>query len=170
MRKSGTLFAVMALAGMVLGGGSLALSAAPQIEEREVIRALIQGTGGVFVDVGPRGPSTGDYVVGSEDLLDIETGEAFGVGHFECTLHPQQAEICFASYEIFGRGQLSVQGVLGAPTEAQAGAWSSRYEARVRAPARSDGPPLAITGGTGEFINARGELHLGRPFTWYVIP
>jgi hypothetical protein len=100
-----------------------------------------------FVDIGPTGPSPGDLYVFSEDVF-FATDPATKVGRADgrCTLiDPSSARFGCTIITSLPKGDITTEGTL------------------INVPgATSTG---AVTGGTGDFRNARGEgvLRLGPP-------
>ena len=93
------------------------------------------------VDIGDHGPSAGDHVVTVDGVLDAG-GAAAGSTSQVCTLLTPGANIFTSTYDCTGSfdladGSITVQGTF-VPTAAAS--------------------TLAITGGTGEFAKARGEV------------
>jgi allene oxide cyclase len=84
-----------------------------------------------IIDVGPRGDSPGDTIVFTDDLFD-QAGRRIGRDQAHCTIMFRGDVLCDASFVIAGRGQLLIHGV---------------------------GLTFAVTGGTGEFKKARGQMH-----------
>jgi hypothetical protein len=83
-----------------------------------------------IIDVGPRGDSPGDTIVFTDDLVD-QAGRRIGRDQARCTIMFRDDVLCDASFVIAGSGQLLVHGV---------------------------GLTFAVTGGTGEFRKARGQM------------
>jgi allene oxide cyclase len=84
-----------------------------------------------IIDVAPQGDSPGDSIAFTDDLFD-QAGRRIGRDEARCTIMFRGDVLCDASFVIAGRGQLLVHGV---------------------------GLTFAVTGGTGEFKKARGQLH-----------
>jgi allene oxide cyclase len=84
-----------------------------------------------IIDVGPRGDTPGDTIVFTDDLFD-QAGRRIGRDQAHCTIMFRGDVLCDASFVIAGRGQLLIHGV---------------------------GLTFAVTGGTGEFKKARGQMH-----------
>lgn len=96
-----------------------------------------------FVDAPPAGPSLGDRLIYSADILD-RSGRIVGRDGVDCatvSIDPSAAPDkqttvqCLASIELFGQGQLTAQSLAQGTTN---------Y--------------FAITGGTGRFKTVRGEV------------
>lgn len=90
------------------------------------------------VDLGAPGPSVGDMLVGRTDLF--QDGKKVGFARFTCVFNAGTGVMCTNHNTLLGRGQIVSQ-QSGDPTE---------------------GPVVveAITGGTGEFRNARGQVRV----------
>jgi hypothetical protein len=84
-----------------------------------------------IIDVGPQGDSPGDAMAFTDDLFD-QAGRRIGRDQAHCTIMFRGDVLCDASFVIAGRGQLLIHGV---------------------------GLTFAVTGGTGEFKKARGQMH-----------
>jgi hypothetical protein len=100
-----------------------------------------------FVDIGPAGPSTGDLYVFSEDVF-FASDPATKIGRADgrCTLiDPSSARFGCTIITSLPKGDITTEGTLiNVPGSTSTG---------------------AVTGGTTDFRNARGEgvLHLGPP-------
>lgn len=90
------------------------------------------------IDLGAPGPSIGDMLVGRTDLL--QGGRKVGFARFTCVFNAGAGVMCTNHNTLLGRGQIVSQ-QSGDPTA---------------------GPVVveAITGGTGEFRNARGQVRV----------
>jgi len=99
-----------------------------------------------FVDIGPAGPSTGDMYVFSEDVFASNPATKIGRADGRCTLiDPSSARFGCTIITSLPKGDITTEGTLiNVPGSASTG---------------------AVTGGTKDFRNARGEgvLHLGPP-------
>jgi hypothetical protein len=100
-----------------------------------------------FVDIGPAGPSTGDLYIFSEDVF-FTSHPATKIGRADgrCTLvDPSSARFGCTIITSLPKGDITTEGTLiNVPGSTSTG---------------------AVTGGTKDFRNARGEgvLHLGPP-------
>src|SRR5262245_63219156 len=108
-------------------------------------------------DQGKPGVSPGDLLVFTLQTTD-ENGANVGKTRGQCTLHAGRWEICTYVWDIAGRGEIV------------AGGTYPPYEAL-------DTPPFdfAVTGGTGDFSNVRGTVHVevldaAERFTFDLIP
>ena len=100
-----------------------------------------------FIDIGPAGPSTGDLYVFSEDVFFASDPAAkIGRADGRCTLiDPSSARFGCTIITSLPKGDITTEGTLiNVPGSTSTG---------------------AVTGGTKDFRNARGEgvLHLGPP-------
>ena len=91
-----------------------------------------------MIDLNGRGPSPGDQIVFRADLVN-RSGNRVGFDIGQCTLNFNNQAYCSATFNLVGRGQIIGEGRVS-PT--------------------APGGVFAITGGTGNFQNARGEVHL----------
>jgi hypothetical protein len=90
-----------------------------------------------FVDAdGSGGESRGDYFISTSNLFSTG-GTRVGRDWVKCTLTFLRATQCEATLELFGRGTIEVAGVV------------------------TDRAHIAITGGSGEFGDAGGQLNFG---------
>ncbi|HKE97504.1 MAG TPA: hypothetical protein VKG45_01025 [Actinomycetes bacterium] len=89
------------------------------------------------VDLGDPGPSPGDLLVFASTLAD-RAGNPIGDLHIACTQSFDRVAVCGGVFELSGRGKLSVDA----------------------SPVFPDPTVGMVTGGTGEFQNARGEAHI----------
>jgi hypothetical protein len=83
------------------------------------------------VDNAPEGDSPGDQILSTDDLFD-PSGRRIGRDEARCTIVFRGDVLCDATFVLTGRGQLTIEGV---------------------------GLSFAVTGGTGEFGKAHGQLH-----------
>jgi len=120
--------------GITLGPDATA-SAGSEVDQ--VLRVRLVTTNGAGVDVPPPGDSGGDYVVFTEDMLN-QYGRKIGSVVATCMLVFLHSR-CDGTFFFDGHGTLEVAGAL---------------------PPGVQGQVLPITGGTGDFENARGEGHL----------
>jgi hypothetical protein len=84
-----------------------------------------------IIDTAPAGDSPGDQILFTDTLLD-QAGRRIGRDQARCTVMFGDDVLCDATFIVDGRGQLTIEGV---------------------------GLNLAVTGGTGRFRKARGQLH-----------
>jgi hypothetical protein len=90
---------------------------------------------GAFVDVGDSGESAGDYFLFESRLMSKDGSKLLGRDSGKCTLGVRTF-ICDATAQVFGKGKITVYGAFFA-------------EADTR---------IAITGGTGAYREAAGQL------------
>jgi hypothetical protein len=103
----------------------------------EVIIVINRQTHSKFVDAdGSGGPSVGDYFVFTEDVFDAHTHELVGGDHAKCTID-FDAFICDGTITLFDRGDIAIETSLSETNNL-----------------------LAVTGGTGEFLDNGGEAIL----------
>ena len=116
----------------------------------EVITVINRQTHNKFVDAdGSGGPSVGDYFVFTEDVFDAQTHELVGGSHAKCVIN-FDAEVCDGTVTLFERGDIAVEGSLTETNNI-----------------------LAVTGGTGDFLDNGGEaiieeLRNGNKFTFFL--
>lgn len=133
--------------GVVLAAGAVALgvgavAAGAQIDDGRPSRNLVyteRATAVTPIDLGAPGPSQGDQFVVASELLDSHD-RTIATGGGVCTIISTSDVVCHGT-QVFGDGQVSLQGVV--PLAVLSG--GGRYS-------------LAITGGTGAYRNARGEV------------
>lgn len=107
---------------------------APQITTGETIELRSVSGPETFVDVAPRGESVGDHFIFREELFRLATSRRVGTLFASCMLHFRTIA-CEGTFVIFGRGKLA--------------AASAVYDEPVFT--------VAVTGGTGDFQNVRGQ-------------
>jgi hypothetical protein len=136
---------LVAVAGLVclLGviGGTMVANAGSDITSPETFTLVGTTVKDRFADVGKPGPSPGDVVVFVDQLKD-EAGADVGKARIQCTFHVGPWAICTAVFRITDRGDIVAAGL---------------------APFGKLNPPpfdVAVTGGTGDFANVRGEIHV----------
>jgi hypothetical protein len=134
----GALGAVMALAALAVSAVTPALGSSGDDNARETIRVHSITTEEEFVDVGAEGFSLGDEFVFSTNLK--KGGEKVGRLGVVCTFTSVDHEEteCVATARFRG-GQIAVQGLLVGEPE--------RFV-------------LPITGGSGKYEGAEGEVHV----------
>jgi hypothetical protein len=135
--------AVVAMSAGVLVVGQQSSQAASEADD------TLTGRGGQekFVDVGRSGPSVGDRYVFSENLFDEDknrVGRLAGSCDVNSVKRNSNGKVkdalqqCVATFRL-SDGQITVQGAF----------WFS-----------DEDPTLAITGGTGDYDDASGELNI----------
>ncbi len=182
MRRRLTLAgAAVGLVGIVLAGVALSSAASPEAPTKAWGRNLFAASGSDvgaqsheggqtffvttkeinFKDINVDGPgfTPGDYFLFRERVFN-RAGKQIGLDNGTCQaqfpLTRQRAGFfCEVAFTFFGRGQVMTEG-------------------RVQFGPRTTSVPLAITGGTGHFQNARGEIHVGGEqqtrITFHVLP
>src|SRR5918995_2827983 len=127
----GVLVAVLVLSGLAAGGG----------KGKGGKRIVLVGGPPTQeeIDVGEAGPSAGDMLVGRADMLNRK-GKKVGFVRFTCVFNVGTGAMCTNHLRLAGRGQIVSQ----------------------RSANLAGGPVVveAITGGTGEFRNARGQVRV----------
>jgi len=139
MRKVGIVVLGLALGGVLACGGvALASSAEPHITTAETIHSLEHDTHTMFVDVdNNHKPSVGDMYMFAGTLTDLSTHKQIGTVDGHCVLSWGTHATCEATASL-ARGIVEVAGTT---------ANQSDFD-------------LAVTGGTGTYQNARGEIHI----------
>jgi hypothetical protein len=94
-----------------------------------------------FVDVGKPGFGTGDSFLFVDSLTDPADGSRVGTVRGQCTVQIGHWQTCPVGGFLNGRGEIFVSGVTQSTQQ----------------PTPAD---FAITGGTGEFDNVRGTVHV----------
>ena len=121
----------------VAAGGALVASAAVNITSPETVLVRYDITKLRYVDVGETGGGdVGNVLLLAETLTDQSSGAVVGRARVECKTHIGGSQVCTGAFDIEGRGQIVAEG------------W------------RREGGFLAITGGTGAYAGARGEMKL----------
>jgi hypothetical protein len=134
---------IVGLAGvLVLVGGGLTMAlAGNNITTPETLVLTETNLKGHFVDVGKPGFGPGDSFVFVSSLTDPADGSRVGTVRGECSAQIGHWQTCQAGAFLVDRGEIFVSGVIQATDQLAA------FD-------------LAITGGTGEFDNVRGSVHI----------
>ncbi|HET7235826.1 MAG TPA: hypothetical protein VFK59_05275 [Actinomycetota bacterium] len=155
MRKIVSVAGLVCLLGVI--GGAVVANAGSGIPSPETFTLVGIGERLYLDDQGKPGVSPGDAILFTLPLTD-ETGATVGKNRGQCTIHAGRWEICTYVWDIVGRGEI----VAGGTYPPHAGL---------------DTPPFdfAVTGGTGEFSNVRGTVHVevldaAERFTFSLIP
>jgi hypothetical protein len=111
-----------------------AARASAKAEGTHVVAVIEKERRSAFVDVGDPGDSAGDYFLFESDLLN-NSGDVVGRDSVKCTLGVRTF-ICDATGTLFHRGKLTAYGAFFGENDAR----------------------LAITGGTGAFKEAGGQV------------
>jgi hypothetical protein len=143
------------LLGLVLGGAAFG-SGSASITREENLRTNARFTNFHFVDNTPanHGEGTGDEILFRVKLS--QGGSRIGTGLIECTAMFFRQLACATTMQIEGRGKLVAEG-------------SFAERQRIHA-------SLAVTGGTGDFRNARGTVEVddtgpnSSSFDFHLIP
>jgi hypothetical protein len=141
LKRLGVLSAAIALVALAVGVVTPAMGASGDDDEVRTVRVVALTTEEEFVDLGAEGFSLGDQGVSSEKLL--KAGEEVGHSGVVCTITSvEREEAQCAATAWFRGGQITVQGLLGVGPDAP--------ETFV----------LPITGGSGKYEGAEGEVHV----------
>jgi hypothetical protein len=145
----------LALALILVGGTFTTASAATTTGSSDhgrvtTIHSIVREVDSAQLDLGAPGLSLGDQLISTND--SFQDGRRMGEGHVVCTVTritgtaPSRTVTseCLVTV-ILARGQITIQGA-------------------VTGPEQGAGPPFynAVTGGTGAYRTARGEVHLIR--------
>ena len=143
-RKLVTLVVVV-LVGVLVAVGVAVAGTRSQGRDRQTLRFAIKFSPFFLLDLGELGPSRGDVLIDNDLLLKLnDSGMDVGHDGLACTVtDPSQSEAaCQGSFVLPG-GQITVQ-FLNSPPAVKLG---------------------AITGGTGRYRTARGQMKLVEPAT-----
>ncbi|MEV6653980.1 hypothetical protein [Streptomyces sp. NPDC051219] len=125
------------------------------MKRTEVISLTSTGTGITVVDGGTPGPGLGDQIIITANLF--RRGVSYGTEGAVCTRVAAQTNLCTGTFSL-PRGQVTWQHLQTTPV----GTPPSDFD-------------LAITGGTGAYVTARGYGHVARisesggAFTLYLV-
>ncbi|MFL5736985.1 MAG: hypothetical protein ACJ76P_06570 [Actinomycetota bacterium] len=160
VRKIGILATSVSLLAIVIFSVTFAGAASPKIASEETMTLTTKQTNGVLIDLGQRGLSAGDLFEYRSALWSH--GEKVGVENGNCSPHfPVSSHhlrfLCSAvSSDIFGRGQILSAGAF--TLDVTAGQLRRGTNIFAHAANGSD-ITFAITGGTHDFENVRGQIH-----------
>ncbi len=126
--------AVIVVLGLALSG----LAAGGGATGAKSVKLTAKPAGAEQIDLGASGPSAGEMLVGRADLY--QGGRKVGFARFTCVFNIGTGVMCTNHNTLFGRGQIVSQ---------QSGD-----------PSRGPVVIEAVTGGTGEFRNARGQARV----------
>jgi hypothetical protein len=138
-KRLGVMGAVISLTALAVGVVSPALGSSGDDPDGErVIRVVSINTEEEFLDLGAEGPSLGDEFIFTSKLL--RSGNEVGHTGVVCTFTSLEREEvqCLATAS-FSHGQITVQGLIAGEPETFV---------------------LPITGGSGSYEGADGELHV----------
>jgi hypothetical protein len=133
---------MVAAAGLLgLIGGTVVASAGTSIPSPETITTVGTVVKDKGVDVGKQGPSVGDTYAWTLDIKS-QAGVDLGTERTQCTLGVGGWAICIGTFDITGRGE-----IVGTGAFVNFGSESVDFD-------------VPITGGTGDFANVRGVVHV----------
>ena len=134
---------ISGLAGVLVlvGGGLTAALAGNNITSPETLVLTETNIKGKGIDVGKPGFGPGDTFLFVSSLTDPADDSRVGTVRGQCTVQIGPWQLCEAGAFLDGRGQIFVSGVIQNTDQ----------------PTAFDIP---VTGGTGEFDNVRGFVHI----------
>jgi hypothetical protein len=138
--------AIIAVGVLVVGAASAAAGGKHGKGKGDTLRLVATEDQGDFIDVGPEGPSIGDYIVFSEILES--RGEEVGTSGGQCVItagtppYSTFTANCVATLDL-ERGQITLQGLVEFQGEDDMSPFT-----------------VAITGGTGKYRGAGGEARI----------
>jgi hypothetical protein len=131
--------AAVGLLGLL--GGTVIANAGTDITSPETITTVGTVVKDTFVDVGKQGPSVGDTYAWTLDIKS-QSGVDLGTERTQCTQGVGRWALCTGTFDITGRGEIVAEGAF-------VNFGSERVDFDV-----------PITGGTGDFANVRGVVHV----------
>lgn len=132
----------VAAAGLLgLIGGTVVANAGSAITSPETITAVATVVRDKFVDVGKQGLSVGDTLAWTLDIKS-QDGVDLGTERTQCMIGTGRWAMCAAGFDITGRGEVVATGLVDF------------------GPGRSLDFDVPITGGTGDFANVHGVVHV----------
>ncbi|MCI0634097.1 MAG: hypothetical protein L0206_09315 [Actinobacteria bacterium] len=132
----------VAAAGLLgLIGGTVVANAGTAITSPETITTVATVVRDKFVDVGKQGLSVGDTLAWTLDIKS-EDGVDLGTERTQCMIGTHRWAICIGTVDITGRGEIVSTGMVDF------------------GPGRSLDFDVPITGGTGDFANVHGVVHV----------
>jgi hypothetical protein len=137
MRRRVGYIALSAAMLVVVSGLAIA-QAATDITAPETIVLTNHTVKNAAVNVGDKRFGPGDLYMFVATLSD-ETGTQVGTAHIQCTAQPGRTQFCTGAFIITGRGQIVGEGAIQGT--------ASSFD-------------VPITGGTGDFDNVRGYVHV----------
>ena len=138
VKRLAVLAAAIALIALTVGAISPALGSSGDDDKQRTIRVVSIQEEVESLDLGAEGESIGDQFIFTSKLL--KGGEQVGHDGVVCTivsLERQEAQCVATAW--FSGGQITVQGLISFA---------------------EDPPALPITGGSGKYEGAEGELHI----------
>jgi hypothetical protein len=139
-RKVGYVALSAALLAVV--GGLAVAQAATDITAPETIVVMSHTVKDANVNVGEKAFGPGDSFMNLTKLFDEADQAQLGDGHVQCTVQPGKGwGLCTGAFNITGRGQIVAQGAIRFAQE------TTSFD-------------VPITGGTGDFANVRGYVHV----------
>lgn len=134
---------ISGLAGVLVlvGGGITAALAGNNITSPETLVLTETNIKGKGIDVGKPGFGPGDTFLFVSSLTDPADDSRVGTVRGQCTVQIGHWQLCEAGAFLDGRGEIFVSGVIQ----------------NTNQPTAFDIP---VTGGTGEFDNVRGFVHI----------
>jgi len=137
MSKSLKLLSLLALPGLVSLGMAVIIASGPAAAGEE-IKVIEHATTDAVTDTGAAGDSAGDILTFANEVFDADDKNKVGTNQGVCfRTVPGKAWECFWTISL-AKGQITVEGPF--------------YDAGDSV--------LAITGGTGEYAEAEGEMAL----------
>jgi hypothetical protein len=128
------------LAALLMIGGTVAANAGTNITSPETITIVSTTVKEKGVDAGRKGPSVGDLYAWAADIKST-TGVDLGTERTQCTFGTGRWALCTGAFDITGRGEIVATGMVNF------------------VPSRTD-LDIPITGGSGDFANVRGVVHI----------
>ncbi len=138
MRKKVGLIAMSAALLAVVGGLAVA-QAATNITAPETIILQDHTVKGAVANIGDKAFGPGDSFMSVNTLFDETDTTQVGTAHIQCISQPGKAQLCTGALFITGRGEIIGEGVIHGS--------ASSFD-------------VPITGGTGDFANVRGYVHV----------
>jgi hypothetical protein len=154
------LIASIALSAVLLTvvGGLAVAQAAGDITAPETIVLMNHNVKQVDVNVGSKGYGPGDSSMSVHTVFDETDQTQLGTAHIQCTVQPGKGwSFCTGAFFIDGRGEIVGEGA-------------------VQFTQSTTSIDVPITGGTGDFANVRGYVHVDfidettEKDTFYLLP
>jgi hypothetical protein len=144
MTKVRLIPAIFATCLLGLLGGTVVANATAEITSPETISVRYDVIQLRYIDVDEtRNLTFGNTLLLAESLTDPATGEIVGRARLQGMAHVTYSEVWTGAFDIEGRGQIIAEGVRFTNTSSE-----------------EPGFDLPITGGTDEFANVRGQVHI----------